>query len=101
MASNPQISDFSPHLFWDVVRSKLHWEKNKSFIVQRVLEYGLYKDWKLIQQQYGLKQIGELCKELRSIDDKSVNFISLLTGVPKESFRCYTTKQLMPRHWIY
>ena len=93
------IADFSPHLFWDVDRSKLNFEKNKSQIVKRVLEYGKLHDWNILQQYYGLAQIGEICKGLRSLDEKSVGFISLLTGLPKESFRCYILKQSIPPHW--
>ena len=93
------IADFSQHLFWDVDRNKLDWEKNKAQIVKRVLEYGLLHDWNILQQQYGIKKIGEICKELRSLDEKSLGFISLLTGIPKESFRCYILKQSIPQHW--
>lgn len=93
------IADFSPHLFWDVDRNKLDWEKNKAQIVKRVLEYGLILDWNILQQQYGINKIGEICKELRSLDEKSLGFISLLTGMPKESFRCYILKQSIPQHW--
>lgn len=95
------ISDFSPHLFWDVNRDKLDWEKNRSQIIMRVMEYGLLNDWKLIQHKYGLKQIGDICKELRSLDDRSLGFISSLTGISKESFRCYIMKQSIPRHWNF
>lgn len=98
---NHSIAGFSPHLFWDVDRNKLDWEKNKSQIVMRVMEYGLMNDWLLIQQQYGLGQIGAICKELRSLDDRSLGFISTLTGIPKESFRCYILRQSTPRHWNF
>ncbi len=93
------ISDFSPHLFWDVDRKQLDWEKNKAQIIKRVLEYGMIRDWEIIKQHYGLDQIGEVCKELRSLDDKSLSYISVLTGIPKESFRCYILKQSIPPHW--
>ncbi len=96
---NPKIADFSSHLFWDVDRDKLDWELNKAQIVKRVLEYGLLCDWELIHQQYGIKQLGEICKDLRALDERSLGFISVLTGIPKESFRCYILKQSTPRHW--
>jgi len=101
LVENNSLSDFSPHLFWDVDRNKLDWEKNKSQIVSRVMAYGLLSDWKLIKRHYSLKQIGEICKELRSLDDRSLGFISSLTGIPKESFRCYILKQSTPGHWNF
>lgn len=95
------IADFSPHLFWDVDGDNLDWEKNKSQIVMRVIEYGLMNDWKIIYQKYGLKQIGKICKDLRSLDDRSHIFISILSGIPKKSFRCYILKQSIPKHWNF
>ena len=41
-----RISDFSPHLFWDVDRSKLDFEAHAAQIIKGTLEYGLMKDWK-------------------------------------------------------
>lgn len=95
------VIDFSPHLFWDVDRNKLDWEKNKSQIVKRVLEYGLLKDWKLIQQQYGVDQIAEICKNLRSLDQRALSFIASLASIPPASFRCYILKQSILQHWNF
>lgn len=99
MSEQVKISDFSPHLFWDVNAESLDWEKNKAQIIQRVLEYGLIHDWNILKEYYGIERIGEVCRDLRSLDAKSVNFISVLTGIPKESFRCYILKQSIPPHW--
>lgn len=52
MGSTFSISDFSEHLFWDVDKSKLDFKKNKEQIVYKVVEYGLMKDWLLIQRIY-------------------------------------------------
>jgi len=92
-------SDFSAHLFWDIDANKLDWEKNKAQIIQRVLEYGLLSDWKLIQNKYGISQIGEVCKSIRSLDRKSLVFIATLADIPLNSFRCYTTTPLTNSHW--
>ena len=99
--SQPDINNFSPHLFWDVDRKKLEWEKNKSQIVKRVLEYGLLNDWKLMENYYGVKAIGEISTTLRSLDVRSLGFIATIAGIPKESFRCYTLKQSTPPHWNF
>ena len=46
------ISDFSPHLFWDVDRDTLDFEKSKETIIYQVLEFGMMKDWKMLQDLY-------------------------------------------------
>ena len=78
------IVDFSPHLFWHVDKKKLN-RKKKSQIVKWVLEYGLLKDWKLIQQQYGVGQI-------------ALSFIASLASMPPASFGGYILKQSIPQH---
>ncbi|CAN0286534.1 unnamed protein product [Chrysoparadoxa australica] len=95
------IKQFSPHIFWDVKREKLGLEKSKKYIIQRALEYGLLKDWLLIKKVYGLEEITSTAMKLRTLDDISLNFISTLSGVPKEKFRCYTLRPLNQKHWIY
>ncbi len=95
------LNDFSPHLFWDVDKTKLDWKENRSYIVHRVLEYGLMTDWKLVYNYYGLKQIAEIAAKLRELEPRAMSFIAALSGLPKETFRCYTTKHLMPPHWNF
>jgi hypothetical protein len=95
------ISSLSSHLFWDVNKDNLDPENSKKLIVQRVMEYGLYKDWQLIYSYYGIKEIAETAKYIKDIEMKSVVFLSFLSGIPKEHFLCYTIKQSTPRHWNF
>lgn len=95
------ISDFSPHLFWDVNKDKLDFVTNKSQVIQQVLEYGLLSDWLIIKEMYGVQQIGKTASTFRQLDPMALSFIVALYGLPKESFTCYATKQLMPPHWNF
>ena len=78
------INNLSKHLFWDVDIGKLQSDTNKNFIIQRVLEYGLYKDWKKIYNYYGIQIIVEVVSKFRSLDERAVSFISLLSQIPRE-----------------
>lgn len=95
------ILNLSPHLFWDTNVADLDVDRNKRFIIQRVLEYGLLQDWLIIHKHYGLDTITREVQELRELDERSLAFISALSGVPLNTFRCYTTKQLRPAHWNF
>jgi hypothetical protein len=95
------ITDLSLHLFWDVDRHRLDWEKNRKFIIQRVLEYGLINDWQIIYSYYGMDDIAKTAMTIRDLDRKSLSFIALLSKVPKENFLCYISIQLTPRHWNF
>lgn len=92
------IESFSPNLFWDVDALKLDVQKNKSYIIRRVIELGTLNDWQVIRKYYGLNTIGKEMQKVRYLDNVSLSFISLVTGINKESFRCYTLKQSTPQH---
>lgn len=92
------ITDFSPHLFWDVDPTKLDMEKNKKLIIHRTLDYGLIGDWRLIKAYYGMDVITDVAVTIRDLSSESRALVSNLSGVPKEKFRCFITKQSIPKH---
>ena len=101
MSNTEIISSFSKNLFWDVAPDSIDLESNSRYIIQRVLEYGRYSDWNLILSYYGIKTISDTATSLRSLDPKAVSFISAITNIPKEQFRCYILRQSSQRHWNF
>jgi len=95
------VNDLSPHLFWDVDKQHLDIRKNKKFIVQRVLEYGLLNDWVLINKFYGLEEISSIAVKMRDLNERTLSFISLLSKIPEDQFLCYTTRGSTSRHWNF
>ncbi len=95
---NYDIRHFSSHLFWDLNHDAILSFRNKKLLVSRVLEYGLMKDWKLLCELFQINEIGEIAKELRSLDERALAFISLLSDIPTQDFRCSITKQSIPKH---
>lgn len=101
MSNAEIITSFSKNLFWDVDPGTIDLESNSRYIIQRVLEYGRYNDWRLILSHYGIKVIADTATSLRSLDPKAVSFISAITNIPKERFRCYTLRQSNQIHWNF
>ena len=101
MKTQHSIQELSPHLFWDVDATAMDFEKSKVQIIYKVLEFGLMKDWKLIQEVYGLETIKNVSLELRSLDVVTLSFLSNLFQIEKTNFRCYKLKQLNPNCWNY
>ena len=101
--TNPHISinSFSKHLFWDVKREIIDIDKNSSYIIWQVLEFGKFDDWKLIKDYYGITKIAKIAMNFRSLEKKALSFISLLSGISKDKFRCYTYQQSTPPHWNF
>ncbi len=85
-----KISDFSPHLFWDVDRNKLNFEKSKEQIVFQVVEFGLMNDWKLLQQVYSFEELKQIATSLRTLDKVTLSFLAHFFKIDKSEFRCYT-----------
>ena len=99
--SNKNISpkDFSPHLFWDVDVETLDLMKHKKWLVKRVLDYGLMKDWRLLYELIGFDEITMYATQVRDLSEKSMYFISNIANIPINSFKCYIWKQSSPQHW--
>jgi len=73
IALKKPVELLSKHLFWDTPINQIEIEKNKGFIVHRVLEYGLWSDWQLIRKWYGIDQIGHTISIARP---KGISFFS-------------------------
>lgn len=95
------IDLLSPHLFWDVERSKVTFRGNKQFIIKRILEYGLLSDWMELCKHLDIDQIADLVSDIKDLDNKSLSFIAAMSKRPKESFLCYTMKQSMNPHLLF
>ncbi len=80
-------------LFWDVPISSIDEGAHKRFIVQRVLERGGLEDIRRTIGYYSLPVVIKEAQEIRSLDPVTLAFASCIGNVPKESFRCCTSKQ--------
>ena len=87
------------HLFWDVDLSDFGFQKHKVHLIQKVLKYGLIKDWNLLKQIYGLKTIKEVSLNLRSLDAVTLSYLATIFNIDKKEFRCYKHKQLFANYW--
>ena len=95
------IQDFSKHLFWDVDMADFDLKNYPDFMVQRVLEYGLWQDWQLLKKFYGLDTIKNVSLSLRSLDKVSLSLISTLFNIDKSEFQYYRHTQWSPNSWNY
>ena len=91
----------SKHLFWDINVSEIDEQKHKKFIINKVLQYGTFNDWKIILKFYGKDTIITISKTIKDLDNKTISFLSVISDIPKTEFLCYTTKQSIPTHWNF
>ena len=95
------ISNLTPHIFWDVDIKTIDLEKNGVFVLQRILQYGLLKDWLLIKSVLGWDKLKSRAVKIPSLDDVSISFLSNLLHIEKSEFKCYKNRQSNQNYWSY
>lgn len=80
--------EFNKALFWDVQIDSLDLETHARFIIGRVVSKGGLADWNLLKKIYGKKRIKQEAVGIRSLDQKTVSFLSVYFGMEKTDFRC-------------
>jgi len=95
------LLNLSPHIFWDVDVNSIDMEKNGVFVLQRVLQYGLLKDWLIIKSNLGSEKMKSIAVQIPTLDDVSISFLSNLLHIEKSEFRCYKNRQSNQNYWNY
>ena len=93
--------ELSKELFWDTDVNTIDWEKNARYVIERVVTRGNLQDWEEIQKFYGLEVIKEKVLQIRSMNKKTLNFLSFYFDTPLTDFRCYNITQSTRQHWNY
>ena len=89
---NPQIS---PHLLWDIDKSKIDWDKMKVFVVERVIERGDVNDFYAMFRLYGGPDgVKEIVKKTSFYDPRDEAMARTLFDLKKKDLECYKRKRL-------
>mgnify|MGYP003328552444 CR=1 FL=1 len=89
----------NPSLLWEYDLSKFDYGQMRSVVVQRVVERGWPDDWYAALNMYGLEEFRNIVKGLPYLNDKDMNFVSIVFEIPLEELKCYMKKQSQPAHW--
>ncbi len=79
---------FKPSLFWDVNSKAIDIDSHARFIIERIVTKGTWADWQNLVNIYGKQRILAEAMKIRSLDQKSFNFLTVYFNVEKEKFRC-------------
>jgi len=88
-------------LFWDTDPSKIDKEKNKEYIVSRILESGDIKDVNWVRVNYNLEEIKKIIATTGRISKKTAFSWKNVLDI-KEEIRCLSSQyqQTQNKHWI-
>ena len=81
-------------LFWDMPEGGVNLISNKRLIIERVFSRGNIHEFKSIINYFTEEEIKQAVVRMRSLDKKTLNFISKAYHIKPEEFRCYTGRQL-------
>ncbi|WPD20966.1 MAG: hypothetical protein SD837_12230 [Candidatus Electrothrix scaldis] len=82
---------FRSALFWDVDIATLDPELHARYIIGRVVTRGDLADWNALKQLYGHQKIREEIVQLRSLDAKTLSFLSCYYDIDRTLFKCCTS----------
>ena len=92
---------FTKRLFWDVDVNSLNVEKDQFFIIERVMNYGLWQDFVELIQFYGKETVRQEIIKSSYLKKDVLNFLCLYLNLKPSQFKCYRRRQLTETHWDY
>jgi len=85
---------FSKRCFWEQDYTKLDFNEGKRYIIARVVSFGSQDDHVELFNYYGWNTIKEEVLQIRYLNSKILNFLSILFEVDITKFRAYNNRSL-------
>lgn len=83
------LPSFLKKYFWEVDFKILDTKKHRTYIIERILEYGDTDAVRWLLTAYPAKIIIGVLKNSRSLSKKSAHFWALFFGVPESKILCF------------
>lgn len=96
--TKPKISK---KVFWDVRFEDLDYEKDKFYIIEKVMSFGLWEDFLAIVRFYGKETIRKEIVQSAYMDKEVLNFLCFYFNLKPSQFKCYTRRQSQETHWNF
>jgi len=85
---------FSKRCFWEQDYTKLNFDTGKKYIITRVISYGSQDDYIELFRYYGWDVIKEEVVKINYLNQKILNFLSILFEINKKEFKAYHNRGL-------
>ena len=76
-------------------------EKDCFFVIERVLNYGVWNDFKSLLQYYGDATIKQEIIKSAYLKKDVLNFVCFYFDLKISQFKCYKRRQSQEKHWNY
>ena len=81
-----------PYLLWSFNKDKACPQRMYKTIIEQVMERGSIKDIAEIIRFYGLDKVQKVALQIKVLNPKRVNLMSLLWDIPIEKFKAWNTR---------
>ena len=98
MTTPPNLSRVA---FWDVDMQTLDYERNARFIIEKVMNNGLWADIQEVMRYYGRDRVKAEIVQAAYLKKKTLSFCCVIFELTPDQFRCYTQQQSNPTPWTY
>jgi hypothetical protein len=96
-----QKLDISQKAFWDVRFADIDFEKNSLHVMEKVFNYGPWKDQIAIMKFYGLQRIRKEIVNAGYLHKSVLSFLCIILQLQKNDFKCYNKMRFHPMPWNY
>ena len=86
-------------LFWEYDLANFDFMHMRKVVIQRVIERGWPGDWYAMLNMYGEQEVKRVICSLSYLNDKDMNFVSVLFNIPLSEMKCFERKQSRHAHW--
>lgn len=87
-------------IFWDTDPKTIDYNKNKEYVIKKVLEYGNENDFRNLRKKYPSKVIKSTLMNARGLSPKSANFWAIIFNMDQNKIKCLK-KPYLKKHTIY
>ena len=96
METAPQVQskpDIKKRVFWDVKYDDLDFEKDRFYIIEKVMNYGVWSDFLALIRFYGEDTIKKEIVKSAYLKKDVLNFICVYFNLKPSQFQCYNRRQ--------
>ena len=94
MIKKNELPVFSKRCFWEQDYTKLDFNSDRSYIITKVVSFGSQDDYIELFRYYGWDIIKTEVVNIRYLNNKILNFLSVLFEIDRKKFRAYNNRGL-------
>ncbi|MFH0764495.1 MAG: hypothetical protein V1927_05775 [Candidatus Omnitrophota bacterium] len=98
-----KLPGFLKDYFWDTDFKSIAPDKNRIYILRRILEYGNLKAVNWMFNNFKIAEIKNALSNFRGYSQKSANFWAVMLDVKKEDVKCLSRsfRETQKKFWPY